>query len=267
MFITCSNPVDSNNYDKDDNDLTTVRIMLPSNKEARIASSDAQSYTNYYEVIFRRLAGNGTYSYFSENAASEDIYIEIEVAAGNYDILLLAGIHYNIGDGYNVLLASGYIENKIIISDEINVIDIILKTIDFNVELPEEVETGNDFDIDIEINTKNPLVSIYFSRIDITSIDEPASFENILYDLNTVLKDKTIYNYTCHALAPLSSGHGKVEVSFYYYPFHDRSYWYIKPYWNDPDPNYPEINEQCLKPITFFVKSSLPKIQINILWE
>jgi len=167
VFLSCNNDTiensitrTSNENNQDQTGLAKVRIPLPQASNARnISLEDAKTYTNFFEVIFRNKANN---AYFFAKASINQGYIEASIPPGTYDILLLAGNNSGktvVALNLYSLLASGYVLDAVIDVSKDNIINLTLDTIDIELIAPSKVLIGDDVDIKIIINTKNPLIN------------------------------------------------------------------------------------------------------------
>jgi len=143
-----------------------VRIMLPSNASRGITLGYAQEYTDYFQVTFKRL-DTETPEYFSADASTNDQYIEMRIPSGQYDILLLAGNKDLVSPRAPLLLASAYKQEQEILLEGVNTINLILKLVEFEINIPslvdingfnKGIETGSTFEVIVNINFHNPLI-------------------------------------------------------------------------------------------------------------
>jgi len=138
-------------------DLARVVIPLPTatNPMARgVELGSARYYTNYFEVTFRRIdiQPNAFHTTSASAAAGE---IVVEIPAGTYDILLLAGYSSGVR---NMLLASSYVLGREIVLGSVNQIQMQLAIFDVNIIAPNNVNVNEPFTVSVEMYTKNPMI-------------------------------------------------------------------------------------------------------------
>jgi len=203
--VACDNTV-SSEKGSGQNDILPVegayvRIMLPSSGISRSISLDnAKQYTNYYLVTFKR-TDTAEPEYFSADASSSAVYIELRVPVGQYDILLFAGNKAIVNPDKPLLLASAYKQGQNILLEEINVINLNLNLVEFEINVPSMIvadegtllliEADSTFEANIRINFHNPLIiysdkviSYIYSSIS-NNFDIHGQLENPIYNSST----------------------------------------------------------------------------------
>ena len=165
------------------NKLTQVVIKLPkeitsSNESRAVGIIEAKNFTNYYEaVVAKKVSGSYT-SYYTGSANKNDTSIMITLeSAGTYDILLLAG--FKDGSSTPLLLASGSEVGKIITLGIVNEINMKLDTFDVGIKSPDSVYTSSAFNVVVEINTRNPLISLNNKNIELVYTPDSGQSETL----------------------------------------------------------------------------------------
>ena len=251
MLVGCNN---LNTDLPDDPTLTKVVIPLPKSSNARAIGLDStKELTNYFEVFFRRTDGE-TNIYYSVSATIEEGQIEINIPAGTYDILLLAG-------NYTTVLASGYVIDEEIVLGQVNQITMVLDTFDVDLNVPNTVEVGSSFNVDLEINTKNPFIDLLSSPLRLR-YSYPSEMDPYLYYLDVVSSENNIFKYRCSITAPLVPTELEDAVGLY-----ERCY--IIPFGQDIFSNWyiaSASNNYYNESINFVSGQGMPEVEINITW-
>ena len=208
-------------------------------------------------------------NYYSAYAYSDNGAIEVSIPVGNYDILLFAGYKYS--SNTPILLASSYVLNRDIVLNQTNVIDMILETFDVDIYAPSSVSVATQFNISVEINTKNPLINLSSNRFSLYySIgDNYYNREGYFNKINN-----NLYRVTYSLTAPLQVTTGKILLddspSFNIIrPFNDNdnisTYWFITSY-SGPSSVDSYFN-YLRKSINFILNSAdIPSVDVNIFW-
>jgi len=141
-------------------DLARVAILLPTAPDARARGASLESainFTNYFEVFFRRtdVVPNVIHS---ASAMAADGKIEVEIPAGTYDILLIAGRKEGDSNSTHLALASSYELDREIVLGPVNQVHMELATFDVNIIAPDSVNVAETFTVGVEIYTRNPLI-------------------------------------------------------------------------------------------------------------
>jgi hypothetical protein len=230
-----------------------VIILLPGNHtdNARSVSLEtAQTYTNYYEVVF--IQDNVTQSATAGEGAEQ---IELDIAEGVYTILLAAGCKSTLAAP--LLLASGYVEEKSIIAGD-NVVEITLRPIAVEITAPAEVVQNETFEVRVAIDTKNPYVTLatlplYFNTLTpkINSSDFTNSGNN--------------YTWTYAVDAPPAIGANVVFISQTFNAL-PKSSWYIG-YYASSTSHFENIRDHYRKTVSVVQADDLPKVNIVVKWE
>ncbi|MDR0411803.1 MAG: hypothetical protein LBH75_07525 [Treponema sp.] len=232
-----------------------IIIPLPKNsvQDARsIELGTAQAYTNFYEAVF--INDNAT---LSVTAGAGVEQIEANVVEGVYTILLAAG--YKSGLTAPLLLGSGYVQGQAI-NDGENIVEITLKTIAVDIIAPAEVVQNKIFTMQIDVDTKNPLITL-------TTL--PLSFNPTAAGVRTERTDfsnnGTVYTWMYEVGAPSTTGSIKVFIA-HSFSIVSKSNWYIG-YYNANNNHFSEVKDNYQKTITIIADDNLPKVNLVIGWE
>ncbi|MDR1466141.1 MAG: hypothetical protein LBI40_00755 [Treponema sp.] len=236
--------------------LGRVIIPLPKNHAENIRSVDietAQTYTNFYEAVF--IKDNETLSTTAEAGAGQ---IEISVAKGVYTILLAAGCKAS-GLATPLLLASGYVEGQNIDDGE-NVVKITLKPIAVDIIVDAEVAQGAAFDVRVDIDTKNPFITLAALPLCFNSATNKISS----VDFST---SGNVYTWEYEPTAPSTTGEITVFIAHSVDIF-PKSSWYIG-YYNTTasNTNFKEVRNHYRKIISVIANGDLPKVNLVIEWS
>lgn len=265
LLLGCEDIIKNSGNTEIDNELTKVVIRLPEVPSSRsVGLVNAKDYTNYFEAFFRK-DDNGTQIYYQASALATEEEIVVNIPIGTYDILLLAGYKHDSNPTFPLLLASSYVVNKNIILEQINEINMSLNTTDITITTPNNVFIADTFDIEIEINTKNPLIDdvnpmIYFT----TSLSDPISTFScdIISSEDNIWKFKNATSLT----APITPIEGYIGFSnTYCYPFNvtDGSHGH----WCLASSDYLDLGEFFIKSINFIEGQTMPLVIMNIAWS
>ncbi|MDR0784784.1 MAG: hypothetical protein LBE74_02730 [Treponema sp.] len=230
-----------------------VIIPLPKNPAQNARSVEfetVQTYTNFYEAIFTK--DDVSLSVTAEEGAEQ---IEINIAEGVYTILLAAGCKSGLATP--LLLASGYVEGRAINAGE-NIVEITLKLIAVDITAPEEVVQDQTFDMQVDVDTKNPFVKL-------TSL--PLSFNPVgsKIDSTDFSNNGDVYTWKYEITAPSTTGNitAFIAHSFNIVP---KSSWYIG-YYNATNTHFKDVKDNYKKTITVAADGDLPKVNLVIKWE
>jgi hypothetical protein len=255
----CSSSLSSDEQQQNNTELARVVIPLPTPKSRAVGLAEAQNYTNYFEVLFRR-DDSGTYIYYSASATIDEGSIEVNIPVGTYDILLLAG---NKDEYYSLVLASSYVLGRSIVLEEVNKIDMVLATVVVDIISPDTVTIGGTFNPRVEINVKNPLLSFYYAGLYYegeVSISSPS----LLYSNSS---ENNIWTFTSSEpyIAPLVPTQGKlfVEQGGNTYPSFGGGRGLN---WTIANPSHPVLGDHYKKQINFIEGQAIPKVEINVSW-
>jgi hypothetical protein len=244
----CSNITGNNEASKEETGLATVIIPLPKNNNRAVGLTDAIAYTDFFEVAFKNVT---TSNYYFANASIGDGFIEATIPEGSYDILLFAGDKGYYANYDPLLLATSYAQNITISLLGTNEINMTLATFDISIEVPQKVVIGEEYSINVIIDTKNPLI-VYngpgFFRI------EGDEVEN-----NEYAGNENVYTSTKTFTAPLTIGNVPVDYYDYITPFHTQALttWFVAA------AAHPNLGENFKKTIEFVEGASA---KINIVW-
>jgi hypothetical protein len=229
-----------------------VIIPLPrnhTNNERSVNLETAQTYTNYYEAVF--IKDKVTQSATAGEGAEQ---IEITIAEGVYTILLAAGCKSTLTNP--LLLASGYVEGKSITAGD-NIVEITLRPIAVEITAPAEVVQNQTFDVRVDIDTKNPYVTLatlplYFNTLNtkINSSDFTNSGNN--------------YTWTYEVDAPPAIGANVVFISQTFNAI-PKSSWYIG-YYAASTSHFENIRDYYRKTVSVIQADDLPKVNIVVKW-
>jgi len=207
-FLGCDNNIQKNNME-----LTKVRILLPNSNNSRsIDIGEVISNINFFEVAFK---DNVNIKYYFKIADIEQGYIEISIPEGNYDILLFAG-EKSI---YPRLLASSYAQDVDITLIGPNVINMELAIPDLEYIVPSKVTFGAEYIITFIFDTKNPLIT----SNTITGDSRFGPDGSIKIDKNKLIQNGNIYTYSRTLTAPMESGTIDVVEIHNYFTLFDTS--------------------------------------------
>jgi hypothetical protein len=224
-------------------DIAYIKIPLPRRSSNRAVLSDQDlSQVNIFKIASYK--NSGASQIYRDTATLEDEYLELQVVPGIYDIVIMAGINkktYSEDD--NILLATGFLESINILPGD-NTFEIILKGIDRTVEFPNYVETGTEFNGQVNFDFRNKFISHTGFSIYIVSIDSPPSFSSFYVNGNT--------------LAPLIPGNGKAIL----YPSHA----YVKTsIYEDSGMAWSLPFEQSI--VFYDGSNAISDIHVDIRWE
>jgi len=250
------------NQNLDDPNLAKVVIPLPEAPNAKaVGLPNTMSNTNYYHVAFRN-DNNGSPIYHQATATASCGRIEISVPVGIYDILLLAGYQAESGKT-PLLLASSYVLERSIILGNVNQINMTLATFDIDITAPSSVILAGQYNVEIEINTKNPLIDTprvgALANLYLGVTQYPINFKIDSIE-NNVFKYINLQPLT----APIvpSTGSIKFDTSYYYRPFNNTHL----NLWAYGNPNYPLFSPYFTKTINFIECQAMPEVEIIITW-
>jgi hypothetical protein len=246
-----------------DTNLTKVVIPLPTNEERSISLGETKTLTNFYEAAFKR-TDTGTAVYYNASASTIENQIEIDVPAGTYDILILAGNTY-LSNGSIVekhLLASAYVQNKALVTGIVNTVNMELALVDFSWTFPDNVPVGESFTGSLLVNLKNPFISLrsetsyFLVNGNQISVGSPYTFS---------LVSENTYKRQFNLNAPGNACTGYVYVrTAWIYPFDNNGlgYW---------DFGIGVYGQETLQPfyqkaITFTAPSETVSAAIQITW-
>ena len=258
--VSCDNPSSPGGGTGQEGDLpgegAYVRIMLPSYENSRSISLDkAKQLTNFYFVTFKR-TDTPTPEYFSEGASSSDGYIELRVPVGQYDILLFAGI----ARGTPMLLASAYKQGQDILLAGINIINLNLKLVEFEIDVPALVEPGGDFEVIARLNFHNPLIDFSDGRLVVmynTVGGDENNWEGATVENPSYIPSTGDYIFTSSLVA--GSDNGEWQLWSNLSP--------IKPFWG-VDWYFTDGRNDGNDGVGFFTffEVKVPEINVSILW-
>jgi hypothetical protein len=235
-----------------------VIIPLPTKSQARSVSiNDVKSYTDSFEVFFRKTKDGG-YDYYSASASYDEAVIEILIPVGIYDILLFAGAKDGIPDQYpSLLLASSYAQNVNITLENENIINLTLSTFECDLSVPSKVVINENFNVDVTINTNNPLIDTLKFNLGFQSIGVPNDDRlNVGYNNNV----GNVYTYTQNFVAPSVVGNGSVSIwGASFKPFSSS----VLNTWKFATGGDPNLNHHFRKEIEFVEGAD---VSINISW-
>jgi hypothetical protein len=190
-----------------------VIIPLPNGNQARsVGLSNVKTYTDYFEVVFRN---NSTSTLYFATASLSDGYIEISIPDGNYDILLFGGDKDYYLNYSPLLLASSYAQNINITLDETNMVDMPLETFDVDITLPSKVIVGNNYSINIRIETKNPLINSFWNGGLMSDQYYNGGDVDVSIDNGDFTKNGNVYTFTKLFSAPLSPSNKQFNLFGY----------------------------------------------------
>jgi hypothetical protein len=230
-----------------------VIIPLPGSHANNARSVDletARTYTNCYEVVF--IKDNVAQSATAGEGAEQ---IEINIAEGVYTILLAAGRKSTLVTP--LLLASGYIEGKSITAGD-NVVEITLKPIAVEITAPAEVVQGKTFDVRVDIDTKNPYVTLATLPLCFNTSNNKFNSSDFTNSGNT-------YTWTYEVNAPLATGDNVVFISQAFNAL-PKSSWYIG-YYTSSAAHFENIRDYYKKTVSVIPEDNLPKVNIVVEWE
>ena len=223
ILVSCSNDLDSNGKEAGTSDLAKVIIPLPNHSSVTnnliargVGLEDVKIYTNFFEVLFEDKTSGDT---FSANATIDKGYIEATIPPGNYDILLFAGDKDYFSNYDPLLLASSYSQDIMISLEETNTINLILATFDIDITAPSKVIVGSDYTLNINIDTKNPLINGFGSGGFASEIYYGGGPLDHPIDGDSYLRDGNIFTYSVTFDAPLTTGtksydfHGSIRIA------------------------------------------------------
>lgn len=188
---------------KNDKGLANVIIALPKADSRSVGITATKTYTKYFEVAFKNKTNS---QYFFANAMLPDGYIQATIPDGIYDILLFAGDKDYYSNYSPLLLATSYATDVNITLDGPNVVNMPLATFDFDLTVSSKVIFGNNYTINITVDTKNPLITTFLNGG--LQSDDYYSGGNvdIPIDGSTYTKNGTVFSYSHTLTAPLSDG-------------------------------------------------------------
>jgi hypothetical protein len=266
----CSNVTNVGEIEGAEGLLAKVIIPLPTSENGRsvVPLASTQSLTNLYEVFFKR-TDTETPNYYKASATSIENYVEIEVPVGTYNILIVAG-YSSVGYG-NYLLVSAYSQNEIIVLGE-NVVNMGLNPISYTLTSPASITIGEQFTVNVSIDTKNPLFTLTPNVI-YTGSGMSSAYVDVSPDPSETTKSRI---YTVNA--PVSSGNEIIYFFGGFAPFNVETlgYWYFGPtnmwqsslYFNDgPSTSIQSYASYFANPITFTALIGVPTIIINLIWN
>jgi hypothetical protein len=230
-----------------------VIIPLPQNNASNARSVDletAQTHTNFYEAVF--IKDNVTQSAVAGEGAEQ---IEINIAEGVYTILLAAGCKSTLTTP--LLLASGYVEGKSITTGD-NVVEITLKPIAVEITAPAEVVQDKVFDVQVDIDTKNPYITLTTLPLYLNTTNNTITSSDFTNSGNT-------YTWTYEVNAPSAIGNNVVFISQTVNVI-PKSSWYIG-YYASSTSHFKSIRDYYKKTVSVIVDDNLPKVNIVIGWE
>jgi hypothetical protein len=206
-------------------DLARVIIPLPvvSNGSPVVSRSvslnEAIAKTNYFEIVFSNKTTNER---FTANATLQQGRIEVQIPPGNYDILLFAGeylptIYVNKPP---TLFASSYAQDKEILLEVPNTVNLQLATVEVDVNIPLKALIKEKFPVRVTIDFHNPLIKIVLP---------PQQF-HLMYGGTVpyshassveLVKNENTYILSGSVLAPSTTGTGQVNIYHDYVMFFD----------------------------------------------
>ena len=260
----CSDFISDKNKEEnspENQNLARVVIPLPAKNHSRsLIATDVIEHTDLFEIV---LKNNTTNVIYSKSATFDDGHIEIYVRDGNYDILLLAGDE-NYYLNYNpLLLASAYVQGVDITLEGTNQINMPLSIFQVGINAPNRVIFGDDFSIDVVVDTKNPLLNVndFFGG---TYLRLPFLFENTneldekrdtKINVSEFTKNGNIYTYSLPLTAPSLSE--IIVVGFYGYVRSEENVWLYANF------IHPDLGHHHSKTIEFVEGA---EVKINITW-
>jgi hypothetical protein len=266
VLVSCNNPESGGPEQKEilPKEGAYVRIPLPSFKSSRSVSlNEAKQLTDFYQVTFKR-TDTGTPEYFSASAPSSNEYIELRIPVGQYDILLFAGNKAIVSPASPLLLASAYKQDQAILLEGTNIINLNVKLVEFDIDVPSLIQAGDAFEVEVHINFHNPFINYsngtiginYFAFVGGDSTREDVTVENPSYDPST-----SNYVFATSFIAGIDNGDGHLY-------FHGS---YIKPFGYGGESNEWSItnttNNEFGGHFRTFLNFKVPEANINILWR
>jgi hypothetical protein len=273
-LLGCSNISGTPAFSTDDSSnsgLATVVIKLPQNNQTgsrAIGITNTKNYTDYFEVGFRN---NTSGSHYYATASSTNGYVEATIPEGNYDILLFAGDKDYYLNYSPLLLASDFVRNVDITLIGPNVINMVLKTIDFELTIPEKAIVAELFPVVFTVDLKNPLISnindAYIRYFGNGGIIRDTDGDGIV-DIDTAdirlipdnfTTNELVYTYNTSLMAPLIPGIHNILFYGYTKLFKGSTWFYGNAF-------HPDLGQYYKKMIDF-VEEADADIELNISWE
>jgi hypothetical protein len=260
IMAGCSNITENNNGIEGNTDtgpLAKVRIPLPPSGRS-ISLSDTKTITNFYEVFFTRK--DTAQAVFSASATSIAGYIETEVPAGTYDILVYAGhVDSAVSSIYKFLLASAYSEGKVLVVGE-NTVNMTLVPLTFSLTVPATATIGEQFTVSASIDTKNPLLTITPDVF--TTGGLQSTYTAVSPDPSPTTRART-YTIT----APATVGNTVVGFTNYFLLNSTTSgSWRLGNYTESWATALPSYFSHFSSPISFTALTGVPQVKINLTW-
>ncbi|MDR1030189.1 MAG: hypothetical protein LBL76_04890 [Treponema sp.] len=277
-LLGCSNVLDGSTGTKtgaeDPADLARVLIPLPKTGARNI--EEAQTNTNLFEAIFYRYGTDGSkyVGTYNATATPADEYLEISLAVGTYDVLVLVGDQYSSQEyfsGYNysedgvyyaypVLLASGSAEEQTVSAGE-NTITITLLSVDYSLGIPSTVDIGSTYEVSVQYTLRN---SFLWNRA--------YYLETYLYSTNDSGNSTSLYNQSVYYgdtdregvktkqnAAPITTGTRAIRGYTYF-----SSNLYSLKSWRLFDSSHPTYGNRI--PSITFVDAELPSLKLAVTW-
>jgi len=239
---------------------TTATVQIPLPAAARgVGITTARDHANHFEAFFTNTQSNVV---FSATAASGDSYIEINLPAATYNILLLASndLHGQF------LLASSFVLNRAITAGPVNRVVMEMASIHIGIEAPRNVTVAELFDVDLTVYTRNPLLNPSPGMMSVNvNIDGATSqggggsqdwqgwFGN---------SEGPVLGSTFPFVAPLTPRDSNITISGSFnlnLGGTHRHFWIA-------NPDHPIFGSYFSFPITFVAGAAMPDVEIDIVW-
>lgn len=129
----------------------TITVSLPQAKD--VNTSIAAAYSDTFAIIVYNSETTTGAKVTSANPSAS-----ITIQPGTFKVLVLAGYDYYFGTCY--LLGSGLATNAVVQAGQNTDVTVNLRDIDFTISAPSSVDTGEDFNVTVSGDLKNPVLQI-----------------------------------------------------------------------------------------------------------
>ena len=238
---------------------TTATVQIPLPAAARgVGITTARDHANHFEAFFTNTQSNVV---FSATAASGDSYIEINLPAATYNILLLAS---NNECGGHFLLASSFVLNRAIAAGPVNRVVMEMASIHIGIEAPRNVTVAELFDVDLTVYTRNPLLNPGLGSLDVNVNIDGATSQGLggSWQQWPGNSGGTVRARTETFVAPLTPRDSDITISgSFNLNLGGNSRWF-----QIADPDHTIFGSYFSFPITFVAGAVMPDVEIDIVW-